>query len=99
MDLFDRLFNDNENKIAVHTLYAALIDYAEGESTRSQIISGLVLEAAAVTDLDVLLAAIDGEAGVVNKIRWAESFHAVGLIAEIGLKYTDKASFRTRLGL
>ena len=99
MDLFDRLFNDDDTKIAVHTLFSALVDYAEGGTTRTQIINGLSLSTAAITDLDVLLLSIDSESGVVNKIRWATNFHAVGLVAEDGLKYTDKASFKTRLGL
>jgi len=100
-DLFDQLFvrSNAYEKIGVHTIHAALVDYAEGESTRTQIKNGLNMETDAQTDFDALCDAIDGETGIVNKHRWATNFHAVGLIAETELKYTTKSAFKTRLGL
>lgn len=97
-DLFERVIED-DGDIAIHTFYAALVDYADGGITRNQIIAGFSLDASATTDLDAILTAIDGETGVVNKLRWGEVFHAVALLAVTGQIYNTKASFKTRLGL
>ncbi len=109
-DLFDRLFLENpldpatdpdyqDFSIGGHLMDAVLVEYAEGESTRTQIINGLKLGTDATVDLDALLAGIDGAVGGFNKIRFAMNFAATHSAAEAGLKYTDKASFKTRLGL
>ena len=108
-DLFDRLFLENPFPstderhqtfhIGGHLMDAVLVEYAEGESTRTQIIGGLELGAEATTDLDVLLAGIDAEPTAFEKVRFAMNFAAVHSAAEAGLKYTDKAAFKTRLGL
>lgn len=100
-DLFDRLFPtdpDGEN-IAVHYFFAALVDYAFGQTTRLQIINHWNLDADAETDLDTLCNAIDALSGSVAKVAFATELHAVMMFAEAGAKYVTKAAFKTRLGL
>lgn len=108
-DLYDRLFLRNPIPatnpdhlvftIGGHLMDAVLVEYAEGETTRTQIINGLELGTEATVDLDVLLAGIDAAVGAFEKVRFAINFAAAHSLAESGLKYTDKASFKTRLGL
>lgn len=100
-DLFDRLFpqgEDRSGKIAVHTFRAALGDYAAGNTTRTEIVNYFGLDAEAQTDLDVLLAAIDGKTAL-GKAGFLIELHDVMMIAEAGAKYTTKAAFRARLGI
>ena len=87
-----------------HLIDAVLVDYAEtkddpGGTTRAQIINGLLLGTEATVDLDALLAGIDGVGSAFGKVRFALNFAAVHSAAQSGLKYTDKASFKTRLGI
>ncbi len=110
-DLFDRLFLENPIdpvaepadykafSIGGHLMDAVLVEYAEGESTRTQIINGLLLGTEATVDLDALLAGIDGVGSAFGKMRFAMNFAAVHSTAHAGLRYADKASFKTRLGL
>jgi len=100
-DLFDRIFvrDVSYEKIAVHTFHAVLVDLIEGGSTRIQVIDGLSLDAEAVVQFDVLIAKIQSVGTLAQMHRFANEFHAVGLLAEIGLKYTTKSAFKTRLGL
>ena len=108
-DLYDRLFLDNPFpstepshqifSIGGHLMDAVLVEYAEGESTRAQIINGLELGTEATVDLDALLTGIDAAIGAFEKVRFAMNFAAAHSAAEAGLKYTDKASFKARLGL
>ena len=78
---------------------AVLVEYAEGESTRAQIINGLELGTEATVDLDALLAGIDAAPGAFEKVRFSMNFTGAYGVAKAGFKYTDKASFKTRLGL
>ena len=109
-DLHDRIFmhenplpisdpDYNDFPLGGHKLYAVLVEYAEGESSRPQIISALKLGTEATVDLDAVLTAMDATPTVLAKIRFAVNFDAVQMIANYGYKYTDKASFKTRLGL
>lgn len=101
-DLFDRLFPGEEediDKIAVHQFRSALDDYAEGETTRNQIIVGFNLDTDAVADLDVLLIQIDNLTTVLSAVRWLQNFESVCILAEGELKYTAKIDFATRLDL
>ena len=108
-DLFDRLFMDNPFpstnpnhqifSVGGHLMDAVLVEYAEGKSTRTQIINGLSFGVEATADLDALLAGIDAEATVFEKVRFAMNFAAAHSLAEAGLKYTIKAEFKVRLGL
>jgi len=99
-DLFDRLFPgpDTEN-IAVHYFFAALVDYAAGETTRAQIIAYWSLDADAQVDLNVLCNAIDALDTSIAKVAFGTELHAVLMFAEAGAKYNTKATFRARLGL
>lgn len=101
MDLFDRLFpaDPEEENIAVHYFFSALVDYAAGETTRQQIISYWNLDTEAQVDLNALCDHIDSLATPVAKMAFGTELHAVLMFAEAGAKYTDKANFRARLGL
>jgi len=99
MDLFERLFPDDETEnLPIHYFRAALGDYAHGYTTRAEIINYWSLDAEAQTDLDVLLAVIDAETAL-GKVAFLVELHDVMLITEAGAKYTEKADFKTRLGL
>jgi hypothetical protein len=99
-DLFDRLFGtgEGEGDVPVHGFAAALIDYAAGETSRAQIVGYWGLDASAEADLDVLCDAIDGMAAAA-RVQFCVEFHAVAMIAEIGVKYETKGTFAARLGL
>jgi len=101
LDLFDRLFPTDldQDNIAVHYLFAALVDYAAGHTTRAQITNYWSLDASAQADLDVLCTHIDGLPNLIAKLAWGTELHAVLMFAEAGAKYNTKTSFRTRLGL
>lgn len=100
-DLFDRLFpsDPGEDSIAVHYLFAALVDYAAGETTRAQIVAYWSLDADAEVDLDVLCDAIDSLGTSTAKMAFGTELHAVLMFAEAGAKYDTRAAFKTRLGL
>lgn len=100
-DLFDRLFptDSNEENIAVHYLFSALVDYAYGQTTRAQIIAYWSLDVDVQADLTVLCDAIDALVGNVAKVAFATELHAVMMFAEAGAKYDTKATFAARLGL
>lgn len=97
-DLFDRIFDDDETKIAIHSFRAALGDYSTGDTTRTEIVNYWTLDSEAQIDLDVLLAAIDSKTDL-QKAQFLLELHDVLMIAEEGAKYTTKATFKVRLGL
>jgi len=100
-DLFDRIFvqDDSYKKIPVHTFHGVMVDMIEGGYTRAEVINDLELDAEATADLDALIAKVQSVSQLEQKHRFANLFHAVGIMAETGLKYTTKSSFRIRLGL
>jgi hypothetical protein len=100
-DLFDRLFpaDPSEENVAVHYFHAALVDYAAGETTRTQIVNYWSFDSEAEADLDTLCDAIDALSGKTNKLAFGTELHAVLMFAEAGAKYDTKADFRERLGL
>jgi hypothetical protein len=100
-DLFDRLFptDPNEENIAVHYFFAAMVDYAYGETTRAQIIAYWSLDSEAQADLNVLCDAVDALPGTIAKVSFATELHSVMMFAEAGAKYNTKATFAARLGL
>ena len=100
-DLFDRLFpaEANTENIPVHYFFAALVDYAAGETTRQQMINYWAMDSEAQADLNALCDHIDGLSGLGAKLTFALELHAVFMFAEAGAKYTSKVDFRTRLGI
>ena len=96
-DLYDSLFGDG--LVNVHNLQAAVVEYMVGEVTRAQIASALALDPEAVTDLDVLLDAVDVLTTVQDRLRFVAEVDAVNHLAEQGLRYTTKAAYAARLGL
>lgn len=100
MDLFDMLFPGPErSSVGVHVFYAAIVDYVAGYTTRAQIIGALGLTDTGVTQLDILLSAVDGLGTLAAKLSFGEQLHAVMVLAESGRKYTTKQEFAARLGL
>lgn len=100
-DLFERIFPsdfEDQGKIAVHYFYAALADYATGNTTKNQIMQAWALDTEAEADLDVILGKLDSLTGDA-KLQYILELHAVMMIAESGLKYDTKASFKTRMDL
>jgi hypothetical protein len=91
-DLYDRLYpgGDVEN-VPVHAFHAAIVDYAAGETTRTQIVAVWGLDAEAEGDLDTLCDAVDALGSGDAKVRFAVELHAVMVLAE--------GAFAARLGL
>jgi len=98
-DLFDRLFPESGENVAVHYFFAAIVDYAAGETTRQQIVNWWSFDSEAEANLDVLCDAIDDLNKKTDKLAFGEELHAVMMFAEAGAKYTTKAAFKARLGL
>jgi hypothetical protein len=100
-DLFERLFpSDPEvENIPVHGMHAAIVDYMAGETTEAQIIAVWSLDSEAQTDLSAWLATVDGLSGLDQKLRYVAESDAVMKLCELGLKYTTKSAFKTRLGI
>jgi len=100
-DLFDRLFpaDSSVKNIAVHYFFSALVDYATGNTTRTQIVAHWSLDIDAEADLDTLCDAIDALSTATEKSVFGTSLHAVMMLAEGGIKYTTKSAFKARLGL
>lgn len=94
--LFNRLFVDSEDSIAVHYFFSALVDFASGNTTKSQIVSAFSLDIESEGQLDLL---ITGYQNSTDKVRWLEELHAVMMLAEGGFKYTTQQDFATRMGL
>ena len=107
-DLFDTIINPDfdangqlisPGNITSRILYVAMVDYAAGQTTRNQIVAAFSLTPEQTTDLDALLAQINARPTAEGKMVFIGQFEAVMEIALLGLKYTDKASFKTRLGI
>lgn len=107
-DLFDTIINPDfdvdgnllsPGNITSRMLYVAMVDYAAGQTTRNQIVAAFSMTVEQTTDLDALLAEIDARATPEAKMIYIAQFEAVMEIALLGLKYTDKPSFKTRLGI
>ena len=104
--LFDTLFQYpdltvgiEEKKMDIYNFYSGLVDYVSGNTTRNQIINFYPLSGEQITELDILLTAVDALSTVQEKLSWLMQFQAVLLLAWQDIKYDDKASFVARLGL
>lgn len=107
-DLFDTIIDPefdvdgnlvSPGNITSRMLYVAMVDYAAGQTTRNQIVAAMSLTAEQTADLDALLAQVDAMPNIVAKMAFLLQFEAVMEIAMLGYKYTDKLSFKTRLGI
>lgn len=104
-DLFDTLFPTPGQDLTfprvvdIDNFYAGLVDYVSGNTTRTQIINFLDLTGDQVTELDILLGAVDALVTVQEKISWLLQFRSVLILASRGIKYDTKSAFVTRLGL
>lgn len=100
-DLYDRLFPQfpEADKVAVRPFCAMLSEYVEGHASRQSIVDYPTLQGKEVDDLDAILARLDALRTKADKERWIAAFEAVAILAETGVRYTDKQSFALRLGL
>ena len=101
-DLFETLFANSAillGQYNIHSFYAGIVDYVSGNTTRTQIINFLKLSGDQITELDVLLTAVDALSTIQEKLSWLMQFQAVLFLASRGIKYKDRASFVARLGL
>ena len=105
-DLFDTLFPDHSTiffpsgrNMDIHNFFAGIVDYVSGNTTRIQIINFLNLSGGQITQLDILLDAVDALSTVQDKLSWLMQFQSVLLLASQKIRYKDKASFVARLGL
>ena len=87
-------------KIAVHTFGAALKDYAQGFTTRNEIVVFWDLDdAAEQNQLDAVIAQLDAIAQESLRLLRADEYETVLRITETGEKYQIKSEIATRLGL
>jgi hypothetical protein len=105
-DLFDRLFSSSieeplpfSHAVDIRTFHAGFSDYVSGNTTRAQIISFMDLTGQEVTDLDVLLGAVDAISSAQGKLQWLTELRAVLELANAGIKYDTKSAFVARMGL
>lgn len=104
--LFETLFQDpditlgiEEKKMDIYNIYSGIVDYVSGNTTRNQIIAFYPLAGEQITELDILLAAVDALSTIQEKLSWLMQFEAVLLLASQKIKYDDRASFVARLEL
>ena len=104
-DLFDTLFPDPNlpldfaRNMDIHNFFAGIVDYVSGNTTRIQIIVFFKLSGDQITELDILLTAVDALSTIQDKLSWLMQFQSVLLLASQKIKYMNKASFVERLGL
>jgi hypothetical protein len=101
-DLYDRLFPqfpEDGGKVAVRPLCAMLSEYVDGRVSRQSIVEYPKLKGQEVADLDAILSRLDAIRTRTEKERWIATFEGVCVLAETGVRYTDKQSFALRLGL
>ena len=102
MALLDKLIGqpgDVGVKLPAHQFYAALIEWASGETDEATITSFFNLDASDVTDLNWLKGKFDASA---NKREFAERLHGIIMLAEIGFPgyqtQTDLTAIINRIG-
>lgn len=96
-DLFDRFTATDASKIHVHAFHAALADYLfAGGITKAEIVDAWALDTQASANLDAVIAKIDAQATVQNKLRVMESFGALLILLEEGIRYNTRATFIAR---
>jgi hypothetical protein len=109
MSLFDKLMNTSEQdiKVPIHGIMAALQEWSEGAITRQQVIDFFELEVTDEADLDWMKSKYDA---ATDKIHLLMVMHRILLLGEIesGLRnsvsyagtfldYDQKASFVARI--
>ncbi len=95
MALFERITGDNNN-IAVHTFFAAVDLWSNGDITRSDVVSAFSLTAADEVELDALKSTYDGIGSAANKARYVSRVHSTFILGESNLLTESQA--KTILG-
>ncbi len=101
MGLIDRLISTfpegGDEKIPVHTFYAALGELKDGEVTKAQVVSYFNLDTAAEAELDALIAKYQSVA-IAEREHFMEVVHRILLLARAEVPgYTTKAEINARL--
>ncbi len=108
-NLSDRILNEETDplltpggkdfKISIHGFMAALGELKRGQVTKAQVVAAFDLDASAETDLDALIAKVQGLPNNQARENFRMELHDVLLLAEGDLAYTTRAALRTRLGV
>ena len=104
--IFDRIkpAAENGDRVSAHLLKAAIFLGSDAVFTDQQIVDGLnarfatPLDAAAVTDLAKIRAAVTNAATVQAGLRILERFDALNIAVEMGV-LTSEATYRSKLGI
>jgi len=81
MSILDKIIGTEKPRCAVHFLYSALAELAEGEITRAQMITYFELSAAEEVELDFLIAEYQSAANN-RKQEWLVTLHRILMLAE-----------------
>lgn len=101
-DLYDRIFNDNpedeEPQINVHGLTATLNLVVRGIYTSTQVKNFWNMDAAASSDFDALVSAIQAASTKADKLEVLQNLEAAGVASEAGV-ITTKAEYKSAAGI
>lgn len=104
--IFDRVKPGGENadRVSAHLLKAAIFLGSDAVFTDQQIVDALnarvvaPLDAAAVTDLATIRAAVANAATIQAGLRILERFDALNIAVEVGA-LTNETTYRNKLGI
>ena len=102
--IYDRIVPSSEDRVSAHLLKAAVMLGSDGVFTDQNIIDKLnerivtPLDAAAVTDLATIRAAVQNAATIQAGLRILERFDALNIAVEMGA-LTNETTYRTKLGI
>ena len=88
MTLLDHFKNDSNNRISVHGFATALLLLADGDITRSQLVSKFNLDDTTGNDkdqFDQLISNYQGQNGATNKLKYIYKIEGVLINYEAGI--------------
>lgn len=97
MGLFERITAQDDTKIVVHRLGAALREVARGNLTQAQVITALSLDASDQTQLGEIITTYSALGTDKARMEFQTLFEDAGLLVESG-DY-NKATYNARLGI
>lgn len=99
-ELVERLIGigitDTFTKIPVHQFMAALSEIGYGYATRAQVVAAFNITSVQESDLDWFINKLS-PMNQLSRMACLEEVHNVMMLAESGLKYTDRTSFVNRI--
>ena len=96
MGIYERITADDDTKIAVHRLGAALREVARGNVTKAQVVAIFGLDATATTELDSIAAAYVALTTDMDRSEFLGLLEDALLLAETG-DYNE-TTVKSRLG-